>query len=90
MTKQTRRAGQYQHLYNTARWHRLAKHQLRIEPLCRMCLSKGVITPGHVADHVEPHGGDVNRFFCGPLQTLCVRCHETSKKREEAAARGDL
>ena len=54
-----------------------------------MCLSKGVITPGQVADHVEPHGGDVDRFFCSPLQTLCVRCHESCKKREEAAARGD-
>jgi hypothetical protein len=36
-----------------------------------------------VADHVEPHNGDVNKFFLGALQSLCQPCHDRHKKREE-------
>src|SRR6266404_1730756 len=32
-------------------------HQLRIEPLCRLCLEAGRVTPATVADHVTPHRG---------------------------------
>ena len=36
-----------------------------------------------MADHVEPHNGDVNKFFLGALQSLCQPCHDRHKKREE-------
>ena len=36
-----------------------------------------------VADHVEPHRGDVNAFYLGELRSLCRRCHERTKKQIE-------
>ena len=35
----------YAKLYDTARWKRMAKHQLRTEPLCRYCAAQGRTTP---------------------------------------------
>ena len=39
------------------------KHQLRAQPLCEMCLARGQVTAACICDHVEPHGGDWNRFW---------------------------
>ena len=39
-----------------------------------------------IADHVEPHKGDQQKFFFGELQSLCKLHHESAKKREEARA----
>jgi 5-methylcytosine-specific restriction endonuclease McrA len=61
----------------------MAKHQLRIEPLCATCLAAGKVTAATVADHVTPHRGDVNSFWTGRLQSLCSRCHESTKKLVE-------
>jgi 5-methylcytosine-specific restriction protein A len=74
---------QHQHLYNTKRWQRLRRHQRRIEPLCRFCKERGIVTPGEVVDHVIPHNGDRNLFFLGELQTLCKPCHDQAKRVEE-------
>jgi len=71
-------------LYGTERWRRMAKHQLRVEPLCAMCLREGRgPVPAHVADHIEPWRGDVNKFWLGKLQSLCVPCHNRHKKNFE-------
>ena len=67
-------------LYGTERWRRLAKHQLRVEPLCATCLREGRVTAARVADHVEPWRGDINKFWLGKLQSLCERCHNSTKK----------
>jgi hypothetical protein len=67
--------------YTSASWVRRAKHQLRIEPLCRFCLEAGRVTAATIADHVEPHKGDINRFRLGKLQSLCQHCH-VSRKHE--------
>ena len=32
------------------------------------------------SDHVEPHHGDVNKFWLGPFQSLCKGCHESTKR----------
>jgi PTS system fructose IIA component len=45
------------------RWRKRAKHQLRAQPLCEMCLTRGQVTAACICDHVEPHGGDWNRFW---------------------------
>jgi 5-methylcytosine-specific restriction endonuclease McrA len=69
--------------------HQLAtppRHQLRIEPLCRLCLQAGRVTPAIVADHVVPHRGDYQLFRLGELRSLCVECHN-SLDRTNAAPR---
>lgn len=40
------------------------------ETLCKLCLERGTVTPASVADHVEPHGGNVNKFYSGVLMEL--------------------
>jgi 5-methylcytosine-specific restriction protein A len=61
--------------YSLQRWRRRAKHQLRADPLCCLCMAKGVISPATVADHSPPHGGDYNQFLRGPIRSLCAPCH---------------
>ena len=62
--------------YCTAGWQRRRAHQLMIEPLCRLCLEAGRVTPATVADHVEPHRGDLTRSSsvrsaaCAPTATM--------------------
>jgi 5-methylcytosine-specific restriction enzyme A len=68
-------------LYGTERWRRLARAQIRREPLCALCLLEGrgpVVA--RVADHIEPWRGDVNKFWLGKLQSLCEHCHNSRKK----------
>ena len=61
--------------YTLQRWRRRAKHQLRLEPLCALCLKRGLVTPATIADHDPPHRGNWNAFRLGPLQSLCADCH---------------
>jgi len=61
--------------YCTAGWQRRRVHQLMIEPLCRLCLEAGRVTPATVCDHVVPHRGDFTAFRLGPLRSLCAECH---------------
>lgn len=67
-------------LYHTRRWKRLRRHQLRISPLCSMCLRQGLAVPAAVVDHVEPHKGNLLKFWCGQLQSLCKPCHDSRKR----------
>jgi hypothetical protein len=41
-----------------------------IEPLCRLCLEAGRVTPATVADHLEPHRGDFTAFRLVPAVGL--------------------
>jgi 5-methylcytosine-specific restriction enzyme A len=62
--------------YGLQLWRNRRAHQLRAEPLCSICKAEGRITGATVADHVEPHKGDYNRFVLGPLRSLCAPCHD--------------
>jgi 5-methylcytosine-specific restriction protein A len=64
------------------RSRRRRAYQLQQEPLCRICLARGLITPATVADHIKPHRGDWNEFRLGPLQSLCAACHSEKTRRE--------
>jgi 5-methylcytosine-specific restriction endonuclease McrA len=69
--------------YKTARWRRLRRWQLKIEPLCKFCLERGRVTVANVVDHVEPHHGDWTAFVTGKLQSLCESCHNSAKRQIE-------
>ncbi|HYC66655.1 hypothetical protein [Brevundimonas sp.] len=89
--------------YKLARWcgpHGRRAQQLRAEPLCRMCLAKGILNDGSltstgerqanprrrflVADHVIEHKGSETLFWCGELQTLCPDHHDITKQQQES------
>src|SRR5215469_3487641 len=70
-------------LYRKHRWKKRARAQLRAEALCRLCLERGIVTPATIADHVEPHKGDVIKFWFGALQSLCKQCHDSPKRNVE-------
>ena len=74
-------------LHGTERWRRLAKLQLRMHPLCALCEPQGRITAAQVADHVIPHHNDATLFWQGALQSLCLSCHNRTKKVMEAGGR---
>lgn len=69
--------------YKLAAWARRRAAQLAVEPLCRFCMGKGIVTVATVADHVVPHREDAERFWNGALQSLCASCHSSAKQREE-------
>ena len=62
-------------LYCTVSWERRRRHQLHVEPLCRLCLEAGRVAPATVADHIEPHRGSYELFRLGKLRSLCADCH---------------
>src|SRR5262249_10141293 len=72
--------------YSTARWARIRRHQLREHPFCAFCLERGIVTPAEICDHVEAHRGDVNKFWLGPFQSLCKRCHDRSGSSRRAVS----
>lgn len=74
---------EYHHLYNTRAWKRRRKDQLTAEPFCRLCGQAGHRTPATVADHIDPHRGDEDKFLNGDLQSLCGGCHSSVKQAEE-------
>ena len=43
----------------------IRRHQLLTHPLCAFCLERGFVDPATICDHVEPHHGDVNKFWLG-------------------------
>ena len=65
-----------------------------------MCLARGFVNDGSyradgklepnprrryvVADHIEPHKGDPDKFWFGALQTLCPDHHDRTKQAREA------
>jgi 5-methylcytosine-specific restriction endonuclease McrA len=73
--------------YTRASWQRRRAHQLMIEPLCRICLDAGRVTPATVADHIDPHKGNFTAFSLGELRSLCANCHDRLKTRPMPRAR---
>ena len=78
--------GQWSHMYNCTAWRKLRLRQLIKEPLCRLCESKGRVTAATVCDHIEAHKGDPAKFWQGPFQSLCAKCHNSDKQRMDKRA----
>ena len=74
---------EYDRWYKTAAWRRKSKAQLRAEPLCRDCLSRGIVEPATEADHIIPHRGDSELFWRGELASRCKACHAVKTAREQ-------
>ena len=76
----------YSHMYKSRRWKQQRMRQLTKDPLCAYCLRMGKVSPALVADHIKPHRGNEALFWdSGNLQSLCFRCHNSSKQIEERA-----
>ncbi|WP_404713181.1 HNH endonuclease [Sphingomonas sp. MMS24-J13] len=56
------------------------------EPLCRVCLAAGRVTPSTIADHIKAkaEGGTDDREN---YQGICHPCHVVKTAREAARAR---
>lgn len=75
-------------LHKTKRWQDLRwSILLRDQFTCQICRRLEGDASKLVCDHVEPHRGDVEKFWAGPFQTLCKPCHDSVKQKEEIAAR---
>lgn len=74
-----------QKLYNSKRWKVIRKAQLEAEPFCRSHARRGQLVIATDVDHVNPHNGDVVKFFAGPFQSLCHSCHATKTDSERTA-----
>ena len=53
-----------------------------------MCLANGIVRQATVADHIEQHHKDWNKFKLGELQSLCVDCHNRTKRVIELCGYG--
>ena len=75
-------------LHKTARWQSLRWLVLVCDEFrCQICHRLESDTSKLVCDHVDPHRGDIEKFWSGPFQTLCKPCHDGQKQKEEVAAR---
>jgi len=65
------------------KWGKFRAAFLAEHPLCRLCEARGRTTAASLVDHVDPHRGDVERFWNNEFQALCATCHNSVKKRQE-------
>lgn len=77
--------------YDTARWKRLRKAHLAIEPLCRWCWAiEGRAVEANTVDHIVPvsKGGPPFPTHDG-LASYCPACHsrKTARGAEAGAAK---
>ena len=83
-------------LYATKRWRELRLVILeRSGWMCQGCDAPHLLIGRHpapdspVIDHIEPHRGDLSRFWDeGNLQAVCKAYHDSTKQRLEREAKG--
>ena len=70
-------------LYNMPAWKKASKAHLRAKPLCAECERQGNYKEAQCVDHIEPHNGDMNKFWnTENWQSLCNRCHAIKTLKE--------
>ena len=66
------------------RWQKARATFLSSHPLCADHKKRGHIVVATVVDHIIPHRGDQTLFWdSSNWQSLCKRCHDSAKQREE-------
>ena len=75
-------------LYTTRKWRNLRARHLAKNRLCVMCMEKGRPTLATICDHIEPHKGDMLKFWSGPFQSLCKPHHDATKQSLEKGGEG--
>lgn len=79
----------WRRLYHTARWQALRdeifNRDLWTCKRCAVLLKRGKDSDrSAVADHIVKHNGDPTLFWAPDnIQSLCKRCHDSDKQREE-------
>jgi 5-methylcytosine-specific restriction protein A len=65
---------EHQRLYDR-RWRQIRKDHLSQNPWCANGLRAGVYVAASDVHHVDRHLGDKERFYYGPFESLCQKCH---------------
>jgi 5-methylcytosine-specific restriction protein A len=72
----------HKYIYNTKRWREVRKRYLMNNPLCKLCLEKGIFKKVDEVHHIKPlsTASDVNEkirlgFDLNNLMGLCRECH---------------
>lgn len=76
--------------YNTAKWRKLRKHKLDVEPLCESCSEIGrCVAANHVDHRTAISQGGLPFPALEGLASLCASCHsaKTARSREAGAVR---
>ena len=71
---------QWHKWYGRSSWLKRQRHQLRLQPLCQMCLPLAASCPQLASITSSPIAGDYTKFRLGQLQSLCASCHNSTKK----------
>lgn len=63
---------------------RMRAHLLKTVVTCQACARQGIVTPGHIADHIKPvaMGGTGER---SNYQLLCVPCSDAKTLADKGA-----
>jgi 5-methylcytosine-specific restriction protein A len=68
----------------TYQWEKARLAYLMQHPLCVMCLDVGRVATATVVDHIQPHKGDMSKFWDREnWQALCKPCHDRHKQSQD-------
>jgi hypothetical protein len=73
----------YKELYDSSRWRRQRRLQLRLHPLCQQCELEKRLAVATIVHHEFQHHGDRTKFFMSPLMSLCAPCHDRIMQGKE-------
>jgi len=66
------------------RWHKASRSFLVRNPLCAECLRYNITTVATCVDHIEPHRGDMKKFWdVDNWQSLCTTHHNQKSAKEK-------
>jgi len=63
--------------YNSYKWRKLSKQLRKDNPLCLICLQKGITTPSQMVDHIQPISKGGSKWDLNNLRCLCHKCHNS-------------